>query len=196
MNEFWGASGGLKKTVCAIFFLSMPAVAGAEITPFSQSVAISAAQSEEIAAIYAARGYAPIWTGAGDADRRNALLTVLAGAGDHGLPLVNYDPAVLAAALRAAKTEGDRGRADVQMTQALVDYMHDMMIGVVSPRSIDATIVIERAEFDAVAMFAAFEAAPSPERFLRNLAPSTPEYAQLMRERLRLQDLVLAGGWG
>ncbi|MGL5012343.1 MAG: L,D-transpeptidase family protein, partial [Paracoccaceae bacterium] len=86
--------------------------------------------------------------------------------------------------------------ADVQMTQALVDYMHDMMIGVVSPRSIDATIVIERADFDAVAMFAAFEAAPSPERFLRDLAPSTPEYAQLMRERLRLQDLVLAGGWG
>ncbi len=170
--------------------------AAAQISPFSQSVAMTAAQSDDIAAIYAARDYAPIWTGAGDAARRQALLSVLAGAGDHGLPAASYDPAVLAQAFRAAQTEGDRGRVDVQMTRALTDYMHDMTMGVISPRSIDATIVIARAEFDAVAMLEAFLAAPAPERFLRDLAPQTPEYAQLMRERIRLQALIAAGGWG
>jgi L,D-transpeptidase YcbB len=84
-----------------------------QITPFSQSVAVTAAQDDEIAAIYAARGYAPIWTGAQDAARRQALLTVLAGAGDHGLPVARYDPQVLIAAFQAATTEGDRGRVDV-----------------------------------------------------------------------------------
>jgi murein L,D-transpeptidase YcbB/YkuD len=168
----------------------------AQVTPFSQSVAITAAEDAEIAAIYAARHYAPIWTGAADAGRRQALLTVLAGVGDHGLPVGKYDPLVLAGAFRAAVTEGDRGRVDVLMTRALIDYMHDMRMGIISPQVIDATIVIERAEFDAAGMLAAFLAAPSPERFLRDLVPTAPEYAQLMRERLRLQGLIARGGWG
>jgi L,D-transpeptidase YcbB len=167
-----------------------------QITPFSQSVAMTAAEDAEIAAIYAARSYAPIWTGASDATRRQALLTVLAGAGDHGLPVAKYDPQVLMQAFLAATTEGDRGRVDVMMTRALIDYMHDMRMGVISPRAIDATIVIERAEFDASAMLAAFVAAPSPERFLYDLVPAAPEYAQLMKERIRLQGVVATGGWG
>ncbi len=172
------------------------ATAQTQITPFSQSVAITAAEDEDIAAIYAARGYTPIWTGAADAARRQALLTVLAGAGDHGLPVASYDPVALASAFRAATTEGDRGRVDVMMTRALLTYMHDMKMGVISPRAIDATIVIERDAFDPGAMLAAFLAAPAPERFLRDLAPDAPEYAQLMKERLRLQGLIAAGGWG
>jgi L,D-transpeptidase YcbB len=172
------------------------APADAQVSPFSQSVAISAAEDEDIAAIYAARSFAPIWTDGESASRREALLTVLAGAGDHGLPLGGYDAAGLVNLLQTARTEGDRGRADVAMTTALVAYMQDMQQGVVSPRSIDATIVVERREFDAGVMVAAFLAAPMPERFLRDLAPQTPEYAQLMRERLRLQALIAAGGWG
>jgi L,D-transpeptidase YcbB len=176
--------------------LALAAAAEPQITPFSQSVAITASKDEAVAAVYTARSYAPIWTGAGDAARRQALLTVLAGAGDHGLPVAAYDPAVLAQAFRAAATEGDRGRVDVMMTRALLDYMQDMTMGVISPRAIDATIVIERAEFDGAAMLTEFLAAPSPERFLRDLVPQAPEYAQLMRERLRLQGLIADGGWG
>jgi L,D-transpeptidase YcbB len=176
--------------------LTTSAVAEPWIAPFSQSVAIAAVEDEAIAAIYSARDYAPIWTGAADAARRQALLTVLAGAVDHGLPGASYDPALLAAAFRSATTEGDRGRLDVQMTQALLRYMHDMTMGAISPRAIDATIVIERDAFDPAAMFAAFLAAPSPERFLRDLVPQAPEYAQLMKERIRLQRLIATGGWG
>jgi L,D-transpeptidase YcbB len=167
-------------------FLATADTAQAQVSPFSQSVAIAAAEDEDMAAIYAARNYAPIWTTAQAEPLRAALLTVLAGAGDHGLPVSEYDPAALTLALQNARTEGDRGRAEVAMTAALVDYMRDMRLGVVVPRSVDATIVIERPEFDASSMVAAFLAAPSPERFLRDLAPQTPEYALLMRERLRL----------
>jgi L,D-transpeptidase YcbB len=183
-------------TAAVLGNLAFAVAAEPQITPFSQSVAISAAEDEAIAAVYTARNYAPIWTGAGDATRRQALLTVLAGAGDHGLPVASYDPVVLKQAFQAATTEGDRGRVDVMMTRAALDYMHDMRMGVISPRSIDATIVIERAVFDDGAMLAAFLAAPSPERFLRDLVPDAPEYAQLMKERIRLQRLVADGGWG
>jgi L,D-transpeptidase YcbB len=183
-------------SVVLVGSLAGAATAQAQITPFSQSVAITAAEDETVAAIYAARNYAPIWTGAGDAARRQALLTVLSGAPDHGLPVASYDPAALAQAFRAATTEGDRGRVDVMMTRAMLDYMHDMEMGVISPRAIDATIVIERSEFDAGKMLTAFLAAPSPERFLRDLVPQAPEYAQLMKERIRLQGLIATGGWG
>jgi L,D-transpeptidase YcbB len=173
-----------------------PQIALANVTPFSQSVAISASADADVAAIYAARDYAPLWTAATDAPRRAALLTVLSGAQDHGLPASRYDATALATAFQAARTEGDRGRADVAMTQAFVNYVHDMTQGLVSPRSVDATIVIERQVFDAAALLAGFLAAPSPERFLRDLAPEAPEYAQLMRERLHLQGVVTANGWG
>ncbi len=180
--------------VAALLAIGGPAAA--QVSPFSQSVAISAAEDGDIAAIYAARNYTPIWTSADNALHRAALLSVLAGAADHGLPTAKYDPAVLTQLLQNAVTEGDRGRAEVAMTRALIGYMHDLRLGIVSPRSVDATIVIERPDFDAQAMVAAFLAAPSPERFLRDLAPKTPEYALLMRERLRLQALMAAGGWG
>ncbi len=186
----------LMMSVAIVGSLGSAAMAETGITPFSQSVAFTAADDAAIAAVYTARNYAPIWTGAADAARRQALLTVLSGAGDHGLPVAAYDPAVLVQAFQAAATEGDRGRVDVQMTRALLDYMHDMRMGVISPRAIDATIVIEREEFDGAAMLAAFLAAPSPERFLRGLVPDAPEYAQLMKERIRLQGLIVDGGWG
>ncbi len=193
-----GATGLAQLMISAAFVgsLTLGAMAETAISPFSQSVALAASDDAAMATIYTARNYAPIWTGAGDVARRQALLNVLAGAADHGLPAASYDPGVLAQAFQAATTEGDRGRVDVMMTRALLDYMHDMRMGVISPRSIDATIVIERAEFDGAAMAAAFLAAPSPERFLRDLVPDAPEYAQLMRERIRLQRLVVHGGWG
>ena len=196
LDAFRGATCGLMKGIGLVVMLMGTGSAMADISPFSQSVAISAATDETMAAIYAARSYAPIWTVADAAVLRQALFTVLAGAADHGLPAARYDPAMLARAFGAAQTEGDRGRVEVAMTRALLDYMHDMQMGVVSPRSVDATIVIERTAFDAGATMAAFLAAPSPERFLRGLAPQAPEYALLMQERLALQARIAAGGWG
>lgn len=170
--------------------------AHAQVTPFSQSVAIAAANHTDTAEIYAARNYAPIWTVPDAAAQRNAVLTVLAGVHDHGLPAERYDVAMLAQGFAAARTEGDRGRIDVAMTRAVLNYMQDMALGVIAPRSVDGTIFVEQAAFDAKAMVDALLAAPSPERFLRDLAPKTPEYARLMQEGLRLRALIAAGGWG
>ncbi len=196
LNAFHGASCNLLKGLTIAVLLASSGAAWAQASPFSQSVAISAAEDESISSIYAARNYAPIWTAPSGVARREALFAVLAGAADHGLPQGRYNPAALALMFQSARTEGDRGRVEVEMTRAAIAFMHDMEMGVVTPRSVDATIVIERADFDPVALLAAFMAAPAPERFLRDLAPMSPEYALLMRERLRLQDIAAAGGWG
>jgi murein L,D-transpeptidase YcbB/YkuD len=36
----------------------------------------------------------------------------------------------------------------------------------------------------------------SPEAFLRSLAPATPQYTALMKEKIRLEGLIASGGWG
>jgi L,D-transpeptidase YcbB len=180
----------------AFFALSTTAPAQADVTPFSQSLAFAAAEREDIAAFYAARNYAPVWTTAEAALRRGALLTVLADAGNHGLPVSQYDADKLVQAFQAAETEGDRGRLEFRMTRAFLAYARDMKMGVLVPAKVDALIKLERPEYDGIAQLQAFLLAPQPGEWLHNLAPNAPEYARLTAEKIRLERVLAQGGWG
>ena len=98
----------------------IPAPALAELTAYTRSVAEAAGRSDLISGWYRERGYRTLWTGPGDAARREAFLSAITQAAAHGLPVQRYDAAALAARFRAAATEGDRGRLEVAMTQALL----------------------------------------------------------------------------
>ena len=167
----------------------------AQLDPFTQSLAIAAAEDETLAAFYAARNYLPLWTGAGDAERRNVLLAALTHAGDHGLPVQRYDANALAAAFRSAQTEGDRGRLELRMTRAYLDYVHDLHGGVLEPKKIDTQIV---RPLPRIAPETALTALSSPDlaAFLAGLAPTAPAYAQLVKGKLRLEAQIAMGGWG
>lgn len=162
---------------------------------FVQAVAETAAADEAVAAFYRETGYAAIWTDADDAARRNALLLTLSRAGDHALPVSRYDAGALLAALRSAQSERDRGRVEVQMTEAFLDYARDVQTGVLEPKKVDAGIVREVPVRDRRAQLDAFLAA-DPAAYLRGLPPVAPEYAQLMRVRFDLLQQIAAGGWG
>ena len=162
---------------------------------FVQAVAEAAAADEAVAAFYRDTGYAAIWTDADDAARRNALLVTLSRAGDHALPVSRYDAGALLAALRSAQSERDRGRIEVQMTEAFLDYARDVQTGVLEPKKVDAGIVREVPVHDRRAQLDAFLAA-DPATYLRGLPPTAPEYAELMRVRFDLLQQISAGGWG
>lgn len=164
-------------------------------TPFAQSVAIAAAEDEAVAAFYAARDYRTLWTGPEDAARRGLLVAALARAGDHGLPEARYDLEGLEQALATARTEGDRGRAEVALTRAWLAFARDMQSGALTPKAVDAGIVREIAAVDPAATLAAAEG-PDLAGFIRDLPPDQPEYAQLMAEKFTLEAAVAAGGWG
>lgn len=166
-----------------------------EIGAFSQSVAAAASDDAAIADFYRDSDYAPIWTGQGQELRRSALLAALAGAGAHALPLNRYDPAALIAASRAARTEGDRGRLDVMMTKALLDYAHDVQTGALEPGKVLGLIKREVPLRDRRANLEAFVAG-EPVAFLKSLPPRTQAYAQLMRAKFELEQRLNAGGWG
>ncbi|MGB8813295.1 MAG: L,D-transpeptidase family protein [Paracoccaceae bacterium] len=169
--------------------------AAAQLSPFTQSLAESAASDQVIATFYRDRGYKTLWTSAEDAARRNALLTVLSRAADHGLPVQRYDAKALTQAFQAARTEADRGKLEVRMTRAFLDYARDIQTGILVPAKVDPGIVREVPLRDPAANLAAFEAA-SPLTFLHNLPPKSPAYAQLMKARLQLDARITSGGWG
>ncbi len=196
---FYLARMGVCRGLCAAMsvsvLMSLPQAAVAQAAAYTQSLAEAAAPNDAVAAFYRARGYDPIWTGADDADRRLAFLTVLANAGQHGLPTARYDVAALAAGFRSAETEGDRGRLEARMTQAFLDYARDLQTGVLIPKQVDGGIVRDVPLRDLAVLLAGI-AGDKPLAFLHDLAPQAPEYARLMKEKMALDRLLGSGGWG
>ena len=176
-------------------FVATPQHSAAETTGFRQAVAEAAARDEVLAEFYKARQYEALWTTAADTDRRAAFFTAIAGAPDHGLPILRYDGRALADAFRAAGSERDRGLLEVRMSRAFLDYAHDLQTGVLTPSDVIPGIKRDVARRDPQSLLASF-AHSDPVQFLRGLLPGSPQYARLMKEKLRLERLVASGGWG
>ena len=198
MTRF-GTVGRCAALLGTVAFLSGAALSSAkaqELPPaFVQVVAAAASGDDGAARFYQAADYRPLWTGADSAGRRQALLSALALAPAHGLPATRYDAEGLARMLAEARTEGDRARAEVAFTLAYLRFAHDISSGVLDPQKIDAGIAREIDRPDPLALLQAI-ASQDPVQVLRDLAPKSPEYAQLMRAKLGLEDRIAKGGWG
>jgi len=165
-----------------------------QTTAFTQALAAAASLDDAVAAFYRTQGYSTLWTGPQDVARRQALLTALDGAAAHGLPVPRYDAARLRAGFRAAVTEGDRGRLEVAMTEAYLAFAHDLSTGVLDPRSVDDGILRDVVRPDRALLLAQIRG-DNPQSVLADLAPDSPEYSRLMKEKLLLERLTPAD-WG
>ena len=170
--------------------------AQAQATAFTRSLAEAAAPVEEVAAFYRQSGFATLWTGPGDRVRRTALITALSQAEMHGLPAARYDLAGLVEQAQAAVTEGDRGRVEVALTTAFLAYATDLNSGALQPKSVDSGIVREIVRPDPAVLLAQFATSSAPDAYLRDLAPKSPAYARLIKEKILLEAQIASGGWG
>ncbi len=201
MNRTFFQMGNLHNFVAAFAVLFAFTISGApadaQVTAFKQAVAQAASNDEALAEFYKARKYKSIWTGrvGKDGQRRKAFLAALTKAGNHGLPIKRYDPKVIKAQLKAAKTGQDRGRMEVEMSRLFLQYAGDLRSGIVNPRKIDSGMVRSVQRWGRLQTLVAFEKS-SPKGFLKALVPKTPEYVRLMKEKLRLEKLVGRGGYG
>ena len=193
----------IRRISALAFFLSVALLAlftepaRAQVTAFMQSVAESAASDREIAAFYRETGYQPIWTepdGTSKA-RREAFLRAIEDAPAHGLPEGRYHPETLELDLRNVRTARELGRIEVEMSRLFLQYARDIQTGILEPRAVDRGIVREVPHRDRTGLLRAF-AKSAPKSFLRALPPQSPEYARLMKEKIRFEKLVGRGGWG
>jgi murein L,D-transpeptidase YcbB/YkuD len=193
----WGR--GVASLLLTVALALPPAAALAQTAPpsapYAQAVAVAVAEDALLADYYRARNYETLWTGAEDAARRAALFAALDGAAAHGLPVARYDAAALRAAFADAVTEGDRGRLEVRMTRAFLDFASDVATGVLVPEEADAGIHREVTRLDPLRLLAQVDRGDA-SALLRSLPPKAPEYARLMKEKLSLEARMAAGGWG
>lgn len=173
----------------------LPQAVDAQTAAFTQSLAATASADEVVAEWYRETGYRTLWTGPADAGRRAAFLTAIQAAQDHGLPVSRYDAAALTARLRAAETEGDRGRIEVEMTQAYLAWARDLTSGALDPKQVDAGILRQIDRIDPKILLTRI-ANGNPEAVLKWLEPKSPVYLQLMKAKLGLEAQIAAGGWG
>jgi L,D-transpeptidase YcbB len=176
--------------------LASPTALNAQQFPaFRQALAEGVSASEGVSAFYREIGYEALWTGADHADRRTALITALSRAQDHGLPADRYDVPGLMTAFEQVQTERDRGLLEARITQTFLQYASDLHSGVLDPRLVDKNIVRVLPRPDAQTLLTDF-ARSAPAAFLRNLAPTAPEYARLVRAKRDLEAVIAQGGWG
>lgn len=181
--------------VAALFFtISTPRVE-AQTTAFRQAVAEAASRDEDLAAFYREREFQGIWSEQRDSGRRNALMAAFAEAGMHGLPAARYDANALMAKLRAATTPAEQGAMEVELSRLLMQYARDIQTGILTPSAVVEEVKREVPYRSRLGTLRAFAQA-NPASFLRSLPPSSPEYTRLMREKLRLEEMLGAGGWG
>ncbi len=167
------------------------------LTAYKQAVAEAIGENEGAAAFYRARNFEPLWTGPSEADRarRQALIEALGMADDHGLPPERYDRDGLLAAMQAARTGRDRGVLEMRLTQTFLTFASDIQSGLLTPARIDPDIkrVLPRRKAEDLLAQLVDE---DPRAVMRNLVPSSPEYARLMRAKLKLEHRIAHGGWG
>ncbi len=171
--------------------------ARAQVTAFMQAVAEAAASDRDIAEFYKSNGYKPIWTGKSNRDkqRRAAFLAAIEDAPLHGLPADRYNPETLGINLRRVSSARDLGRLEVEMSRLFLQYARDVQTGVLNPRRIDEGMVREVPLRGRTATLKAFSKS-SPKGFIKNLPPKNPEYARLMKEKIRFEKLVGRDAWG
>jgi len=181
--------------VASLFFAATAPAVQAQAMAFRQAVADAASRDEDLAAFYRARDFQGIWSGSGDSARRNALLSAFSEAAQHGLPAARYDANALMTRLRAATTMQEQGRMEVELSRLFLQYARDIQTGILVPSAVVSQIKREVPYRPRLATLQAF-AQSNPAGFLRSLPPSSPEYTRLMREKLRLERMLGAGGWG
>ena len=171
--------------------------ANAQVTAFKQAIAESASASDAVAAFYRENNYQSIWTGEGSNDRarRAALLEALGNASVHGLPDRSVEVSKLIEQMKAVKTTRDIGLVEVAMSRAFVEFAEDIQTGFLIPSRIDDGMVRKKPEIDGNAVLVGIRD-NQPREFIRTLAPQTPQYRALLKEKLRLEQLMQDGGWG
>jgi len=187
---------GMATALPAVLTVVGPSAVVAQTFPaFRQALAEGVAENRALSSFYRDHGYDPVWTGADHASRRTALVSALSRAEEHGLPAARYDLPGLLATFNAVETERDRGFVEARASLAFLQYARDISSGVLDPSSVIPDIVRELPRPDPEQLMSDFLTA-EPVSFIRNLAPSSPEYARLFHAKRELDATIARGGWG
>lgn len=161
-----------------------------------QALAQVVAKDKTLTAFYSAVGYQPLWISKSNKakQRMRAFNDALARAGDHALPVADYDLDGLETMAKTARTPVDQAKAEAAYTKAFLAYAQDIQAGVVVPSKTASGIERAAPRHDGVQLLTVFSKS-SAKGFMAVLPPQTAEYKRLVEAKARLEKQV-SKGWG
>jgi len=164
---------------------------------FKQSLAQYVVPNRDISLFYRARDYRSFWTGptAQDRARLEALITAFADADMHGLPKARFNAESVLSKLRAANSQSALGQLEAELTSAFLDYARAVRSGLLIPSEVDEEIIRKVRYSKPLELLEGLEAGDA-QAFFKSLPPQSRQYMGLVKEKLRLERQVAAGGWG
>ena len=161
--------------------------------------------------LYSSRNYNPIFVTQKNQGRVSALLRALEGSNYHGIPSELYGLQKLYGDIEKLKSESELGILEIEFAKKFILYVKHMKTGVLDPKVINMRL-IERASLESdnqvptqldlklkkvnlMEIFMKF-LITNPFQHLASLQPKTDDYKALIREKIRLEKILLVGGWG
>lgn len=147
----------------------------------------------DIVRFYAARDFAPAWSGSDEArDEAVSAIGVLQHAEQQGLRPADYP-------VKAVHGEPAPGRAaalyDLSLTQSLLRYAHDVRLGRLDPHKVYSDIELPVQTFDAAPELDAALEHHGIDAFLASLPPPDAQYRALADALARYRIIAAKGGW-
>jgi murein L,D-transpeptidase YcbB/YkuD len=140
---------------------------------------------KDVAAFYASRDYAPIWTDA----KAQKLIASLRRAGDHGLIPGEYGVS------RLAQTPTSKAIRELLLSAAAALYAIDLGAGRFEPRRINREVHLSPIRVTASAVLKRLSASTDISGILASLAPQRNEYKRLLLAYGRYRAIAATGGW-
>ncbi|MFS4437755.1 L,D-transpeptidase family protein [Paracoccaceae bacterium GXU_MW_L88] len=142
-----------------------------------------------IDSFYRSRKYEPFWFKSGffgsDLAALQTAVDAMGVAPKHGIPSFSSKMKVLAQQAQGAEDSQSRAAVDLEITKTFLEFGNAISAGVIEPRSASSEINVTRPFKPAAKILEAYAKAPRADFFDR-LAPQTPEYQRLLKERARL----------
>ena len=187
----------MDKVMVSVLALVLSTELAAQSIGFKQSLAQYTVSERSIAKFYRAREYRSFWTGptAQERARLQALITAFADADMHGLPKARFNAEVVLSKLRAANSQSALGQLEAELTKVFLDYARAVRSGLLIPSEVDEEIVRKVRYSKPLDLLEELEAS-APQAFFKSLPPQSRQYMGLVKQKLRLERQVAAGGWG
>jgi murein L,D-transpeptidase YcbB/YkuD len=151
------------------------------------------AAPRDLASLYLARDYAPVWSRGGQLQpRAGSLLTAIQAAGREGLDPHNYHAdkigSIIDQVLRGDSDAQLRAEADLILTDALLGYAGDLRQGRLRGHPLRKGMAAESTDLDHHS-FLTMVLSDGVETSLSSLAPKSPAYARLRETLLYFREL-------
>lgn len=159
-------------------------------TPSAATVDGASIESALLHAVYAPRGFAPLWT----AEGARSVVDALHDAATHGLDPEVYHVAAIERRLAAADARALAER-DLLLSDGVMRFARDLRAGRVAPGRWSRDVALEPRVADPVELLLATSLAADPRAYLESLAPASPVYQRLRAALARYREVAQRGGW-